>query len=413
MQTRRMRATWFTAALAASMVLHAAPSRDSARASDHADTAENVNRISIDLTDLYIFPSATDPSKVVFVMCVRGLIPTGQGATASFDPSALYQFKIDNTGDSVEDLVIQARFQGAGPQQKVHISGPAKPSSIGTRNVFGRRQPGVGTINQTFQAAPGIQVFAGVREEPFFLDLEQFYTIFPDRMTPLTGMHVDTPNPNAPQAVSWRPNGVARDFLAGFNVLSIVIEMPRALLAPTGGVPGRIGVWMTTSIPAGRPIGSSYVQQERLARPLINEVLVTVSNRRHEANNKSTPTQDPAILAGDLESFLTFPAGRSPAIRNIFKAVAVPDVMIADLASSDPASYLGVETGGFTGGRFGGRALDDDVVDLSCSLIFGTAISDLGLAPADGQQIPALTSDNVGPDAKHFLANFPYLGDPR
>jgi hypothetical protein len=118
-------------------------------------------------------------------------------------------------------------------------------------------------------------------------------------------------------------------------------------------------------------------------------------------------------LINDIESFMVFPAGRSEAIRNVIKAVLVPDVMKADLYSRDNASYLGFETGGATGGKFGGRALTDDVVDLSLGVVFGTIISDLGLAPADGNQIPSLTSDNVGPEGKHFLPTFPYLGDPR
>jgi hypothetical protein len=53
------------------------------------------------------------------------------------------------------------------------------------------------------------------------------------------------------------------------------------------------------------------------------------------------------------------------------------------------------------------------VVDISLNIVFGTTISDLGLAPADNMQIPALTSDNVGPEAKHFKDKFPYLGDPQ
>jgi hypothetical protein len=57
--------------------------------------------------------------------------------------------------------------------------------------------------------------------------------------------------------------------------------------------------------------------------------------------------------------------------------------------------------------------LTDDVVDISLGAIFGNTISALGLAPDDGKAIPALTSDNVGPGAKHFKTTFPYLGDPR
>src|SRR5262249_14505435 len=141
--------------------------------------------------------------------------------------------------------------------------------------------------------------------------------------------------------------------------------------------------------------------------------LATVSQRRHEINNKNTPNNDGAQLANDIEGFLTFPAGRSPAIRNVIRSVLVPDMMKADLSKPGPASYLGVETGGFTGGLFGGRKLTDDVVDISLYVIFGTAVSDLGLAPPDGNQIPALTSDNVGFGGKHYLGTFPYLGEPQ
>ena len=108
-----------------------------------------------------------------------------------------------------------------------------------------------------------------------------------------------------------------------------------------------------------------------------------------------------------MESFLTFPAGRSPAIRQVIRSVVIPDVMVADLSSPDPASYLGVETGGATGGRFGGRALLDDVADLSLGIVFGGTVPALGLAPDDGAEIPALTSDNVDASHKHFLDALP------
>ena len=125
-----------------------------------------------------------------------------------------------------------------------------------------------------------------------------------------------------------------------------------------------------------------------------------------------SPTDDKFELKNDIESFLVFPANRSVAIRNVIKAVLVPDMLMADFSGSG-AAYLGYETGGATGGTFGGRKLTDDVVDISLGIVFGTTISDLALAPADGNEIPSLISDNVGPDGKHFLAQFPYLGEPR
>ena len=393
------------------------------RASDHADTAENYNRIGADLTDVFIFPSATDPTHVVLAMDVHGLIPTGQGPATSFDTRVLYQFKIDVNGDNVEDYVIQAKFNGSGPNQQVLVAGPIKPPTTGTTSYFARRLPTTGTINQTFSPAPGVTAFAGAREDPFFFDLSRFYQIFPDRMTPLTGQQVNYPNPNAPHLLTFRgfpPNNFggdtspSMDYLAGLNVLSLVVDLPRASLSNNGTI-GVIHVWATTSVFTNSP-NYNYVQQDRLARPVVNEALATVSNLRHHVNNTDNPTDDAGQLQNDIESFLTFPAGRSTAIKNVIEAILVPDVLKADLSQQGSAAYLGYETGGATaadGSTFGGRKLLDDVVDISLSIVFGPTIPALNLAPDDGKEIPSLETDNVGPGAKHFLATFPYLGNPQ
>ena len=169
-----------------------------------------------------------------------------------------------------------------------------------------------------------------------------------------------------------------------------------------------VGLWTTTSTAEG----STYVQVDRLARPVVNEVFATVANNRHQINDLNNPTDDPANLATDIDSFLTFPAGRSPAIRNVIKSVLAPDVLKFDLFNTDQAAYLGVETGGATGGKFGGRKLTDDVVDTSLGVVFGNTIPALGLAPDDGAEIPTLTSDHVDASGKHFTSTFPYLGRP-
>src|SRR4028118_162247 len=123
-------------AAAALLLAPALLSNSPAQASDHADTAENVSRPGADLTDVYIFPSATSEKRVVLVMNARPLIPSGEGRMASFDPGVLYQFKIDNTGDSVEDLVIQARFVGTGPTQRLLMSEPSAPPRTGTTTTL-------------------------------------------------------------------------------------------------------------------------------------------------------------------------------------------------------------------------------------------------------------------------------------
>jgi len=204
--------------------------------SDHADTPNIFANPGEDISDVFMFPSPTNSNNVVLVMNVHPLIGPGMGLSTYFDPNVLYQLKIDNTGDGVEDLVIQARFGQPGANQTVSIAGPLKPSTTGSFNISEKAFATTGTINSAFSPTPGMQVFCGAREDPFFFDLDQFFTILPDRATPITGTPIA--NPNAPQASSWRPApgpGVvnpAQDFLSvhQFNVLSIVIELPRTML---------------------------------------------------------------------------------------------------------------------------------------------------------------------------------------
>ena len=85
-----------------------------------------------------------------------------------------------------------------------------------------------------------MQVYAGPRDDPFFIDLERFFRIIPDRK-PVTGPLSQLPD--TATASSWRNPGV--DFLAGFNVLSIIIELPVNDLTGTSGP--NVGVWATMS----------------------------------------------------------------------------------------------------------------------------------------------------------------------
>jgi hypothetical protein len=355
------------------------------------------------------------------VLDCHGLIPGGVH-DISFDPRMLYQFKIDNTGDFVEDLVIQVKFGGPGPFQHVYVAGPYKPFTKGTRAIFARRLPGIGVINESFEPIEGMHVFAGLRADPFFFDVGRFNSIFPDRATPLTGKQVNFASihaANTPQLPGFLPPGEASDFLAGLNCLSIIVELPRAALAAPGKPPGVIRLWETTSLFKGAP-DFEYAQFDRLARPVANEALATVTDRRHEHNDHDNPTDDhkPNGLIRDIDSFLQFPAGRSPEIRGVITSILVPDVMVADLSQFDHASYLGYEVSqALSGGKkssFGGRALTDDVIDISLGVIFGDTIPKLGLAPDDRAELPSFATDNVGYDVavKHTLAVFPYVGTP-
>ena len=214
----------------------------SSRASDHQDTPEVELSPRMDINDVYAFPGST-ADRIVLVMTTSSPITPAQSSPAAFDPSLLYQLKIDNSGDGVEDKVIQITFSGTGASQQVNVRGPVAPAQAGTMNTLVTSGPlATGATNTNLGSASGMQVFAGIRDDPFFLDLEQFFRIIPDRKPvggPLSQL------PDQPSASSFRAAGQAVDYLRGVNTLAIVLEMPAAML--TDGGNKKIGVWGTIS----------------------------------------------------------------------------------------------------------------------------------------------------------------------
>jgi Domain of unknown function (DUF4331) len=150
-----------------------------------------------------------------------------------------------------------------------------------------------------------------------------------------------------------------------------------------------------------------YKQIELLSRPAVKEAFEMFED--HNKTNRSEPYNDP-VLRGQIKSFaLNF---RSRTWANTLQAVLYPNVMKADLSQdTTKAAYLGYETGGATGSKFGGRALDDDVIDISLTAIFGNTLSALGLIPDDHKEAPCLALDNV-PYDKSNTTTFPYIQAP-
>jgi hypothetical protein len=211
-------------------------------ASDHQDTPEVELSPRMDINDVYAFPGAS-ADRIVLVMTTSSPITPAQSGSASFDPNLLYQLKIDNTGDGVEDRVLQFTFTGTGANQQIQIRGPIAPSATGMVNSVVDANPSLtGDVNSNLGSASGMQVFAGLRDDPFFLDLEQFFRIVPDRK-PVSGPLSQLPE--SPSASAWRPVGQAVDYLRGINTLAIIVELPVSMLT-AGGQP-KIGVWGTIS----------------------------------------------------------------------------------------------------------------------------------------------------------------------
>jgi hypothetical protein len=229
-------------ALAAAACVAVAVAARTTLASDHQDTPEVELSPRMDINDVYAFPSPSNPDRIVLVLTTSSPITPAQAASATFDPNLLYQLKIDNTGDAVEDRVIQITFRGTGSDQRVEVRGPVAPNETGMRSTLLQASPMVsGALNTPLGSASQMQVYAGLRDDPFFLDLEQFFKIVPDRR-PSTG---PLSGPLTPEATSFRPAGQAVDYLRGFNTLAIVLEMPESML--TAGGNARIGVWGTIS----------------------------------------------------------------------------------------------------------------------------------------------------------------------
>ena len=210
-----------------------------AGASDHMDTPEVELNPRMDINDVYAFPGSS-ADRIALVLTTSSPIA---GQSASFDPNVLYQFRIDNTGDAVEDLVIQVTFdEGIGAAQKYTVRGPVAPVLTGmTSKVVATAATITGNVGTAAGSASSTQVFAGLRADPFVIDLEQFFAILPDRR-PSTGA---LSTPTTATASAFRTPGI--DFLRPFNALSIVVELPKAMLQPSTDAAAKFGVWATTS----------------------------------------------------------------------------------------------------------------------------------------------------------------------
>jgi hypothetical protein len=207
-------------------------------ASDHQDTPEVELNPRMDINDVYAFPGST-PDRIALIMTTSSPIA---GQTASFDPNLLYQFKIDNSGDANEDLVFQITFSGTGSAQQVRVVGPVTPTVVGTQSVLVNTTPAVeGAIGSNLGSDTDIQVFAGLRADPFFIDLEQFFNIIPDRR-PATGA---LSGPSTPCNCTFRNPGI--DFLRPFNALAIVIELPKSRILSSTASDAKFGLWATIS----------------------------------------------------------------------------------------------------------------------------------------------------------------------
>jgi hypothetical protein len=191
-------------------------------AADHAD-APAVKDGTSDITDLYAF-QGENTNNIVFAGNLQGLLSPGSTAMTDFDEDVLIEFNIDNNGDNVEDLVIQAIPKDG----KMYFFGPVAPSNVGTTSTIATGSM-MGSVDITGYGNAaitgnenGMSFFAGPRDDPFFFDLGRYKEI-------IAGT---APGFNSP----------GTDTFAGTNVLSVVVEVPKSMLGGTG----MLNVWLET-----------------------------------------------------------------------------------------------------------------------------------------------------------------------
>jgi hypothetical protein len=154
----------------------------------------------------------------------------------------------------------------------------------------------------------------------------------------------------------------------------------------------------------------TFNQIQRLGNPLISEVLL--AKRSHPTHGSIGPQDDVALIGGEALGFITGPgsvAGRSADYANTLGGALLPDMLIVQ-TDKDPATagwLTWLPLAPFANG-YGGRALDDDVVDLALLAVFGDPF---GADPDGAAGKAALTTDNVAADSP-ILAGFPYVGEP-
>ena len=199
-------------------------------AADHIDapavTGPGSTSPGNDITDVYAFQSPADNSKMVLVINAQGLLSPTASASATFPSNVMYEFNIDNTGDNVEDLVIQCLVQNG----KMRVYGPVAVGTPGTISMVKTNGASTEVAVTPYSAsspitatnANGTRIFAGPRDDPFFFDLVRFREVIAGTQTGFRNPGVDT--------------------FAGTNVMSIVVEVPKSLL----GSAATINVWAET-----------------------------------------------------------------------------------------------------------------------------------------------------------------------
>jgi Domain of unknown function (DUF4331) len=417
-----------------------------------------------DISDFFMFRSYEpgQEDKVALIMNVNpGAEPSSGPNYYNFDPSVTYAFHVDNDRDGrADDVTFEFKFRteirgtvddadlflsylgGAGPFAPITaLDGPGS-EGLGLRqrydvtmvrgnhrtrvargliavpsNVGPRTMPDYDALaaQGVYEPRPGVKVFAGQRQDPFYIDLGGVFDTFNFRR-PVPAL---TPAEDANDNVN--PFGV--DMLSGFNVSTIALELPAMML--TGGS-SNIGAYASTSRPRSEVRerlglhGSNHgtAQVQRLANPLINETIIGTEDK--DEWNTREPQQERRFrdyylnprLALALQLVFGVPAETNDRedLVNLLLKYEPSDQRLSELLRLNlgvPPTPLAAQrrmtvladTPDFAGWP-NGRRPKDDVTDIAVRVVGGP------------NYIGARIGDGVNTDDQALSTSFPFLGTP-
>jgi hypothetical protein len=292
----------------------------------------------------------------------------------------------------------------------------------------------------TYQLRSGASVFAGTTDDAFWIDLGATFDTANFRTLGSGVPGVLTPAEDA------AAQNFAADFVSGYAVNTLAIEVPVEWLTRTGRVEpatsrfATIGVWGTTSrrqLTVRRSPDPAFDfglwrQVQRMGNPLINELVIGIGSKdRFSMDRPKNDSQfagfflDPPIVRivealyggalavpdaprNDLLPLVTYTAP--------IAAPGTPAGPVADLLRLNTgvpptplsqASRLGL-IGGDPAGFPNGRRLFDDVTDITLRVAVGGVLA----APFPGfnPNINGRLGDGVNVDDSMYHAAFPYIG---
>lgn len=324
----------------ASAVLFALLAVGTAVASSHREAPLISNDPLADNTDLYAFRSPDAPNTVTIIAnYIPFELPEGGPNYYSFGEDIRYEIHVDNDAATVgaeiiyrftfakenedpttffnirlgqENLKTTYRLEkstnGGQNFQTIVTDGVVPPNDIGPRSIEGP----VG-LNTTYDqlvsdaittATTGETVFAGPRDDPFWVDLGAIFDLGAVRAKDATGADR------------------ARDAVAGFNCHTLALQIPIEMLQKDGMMVSQatsildgnfvIGVWASASRPAIRTlqadgskpqVSGEWIQVSRLGMPLTNEAIIPVGEK--DRWNASSPYDRTA--AASFEQYFTNP----------------------------------------------------------------------------------------------------------